>query len=183
MRSLSICLYGGASDNIPKHYVETVESLGREMAKRGHALIYGGGASGMMGAAARGVTSQGGFVIGVVPKFLNVFEPIYEECSAKIKTETMACRKEVMEENGDAFIVAPGGIGTFDEFFQVLTLKELGRHDHPVILFNFDGYYDSLVRVIDECIGVGFIRARVRELFDVCDTIDEVLDTIEAKVQ
>ena len=137
----------------------------------------------MMGAAARGVTSQGGFVTGVVPKFLNAFEPIYEDCSAKIKTETMACRKEVMEENGDAFIVAPGGIGTFDEFFQVLTLRELGRHDHPIILFNLDGYYDSLVRVIDECIGVGFIRGRVRELFDVCDTVDEVLDTIEAKAK
>ena len=183
MKKLTICLYGGASDNVPPEYIETVEELGRRMTQRGHSLIYGGGASGMMGAAARGVTSEGGSVIGVIPKFLNVFEPIYDKCTAEIKTETMACRKEVMEENGEAFIVAPGGIGTFDEFFQVLTLKELGRHNRPIVLYNFDHYYDSLVKVIRECIGVGFIRARVAELFDVCCTVDEVLDCIEAKTE
>ena len=183
MKKLTICLYGGASDNGPRKFVDIVESLGQEMARRGHALIYGGGASGMMGAAARGVTSGGGFVTGVVPKFISKFEPIYDACSAQIKTETMACRKEVMEENGNAFIVAPGGIGTFDEFFQVLTLKELGRLDSPIVLFNIDHYYDNLVQVVRECIQVGYIRPRVLELFDVCDTVESVLDTIEAKAK
>ena len=183
MNHLTICLYGGASDNVPPKYIETVEALGRAMAARGHELIYGGGASGMMGAAARGVTDRGGSVIGVVPKFLNSFEPMFDRCTAEIRTETMACRKEIMEENGDAFIIAPGGIGTFDEFFQVLTLRELGRHDKPIILFNFDHYYDTLVQLIQECVRVGFIRPRVQELFEVCSTANGVLDCIEAEAK
>ncbi|NLZ37781.1 MAG: TIGR00730 family Rossman fold protein [Clostridiales bacterium] len=179
MKKLNICMYGGASKNVAQNYYDAVTELGREIADRGHKLIYGGGASGMMGAVAKAVVDNGGLVTGVVPNFLRTLEPVYENCTILIKTETMSDRKQIMEENADAFVIAPGGIGTFDEFFQILTLKDLGRTDKPIVLFNVDGYYDSMTNVIVECTEKGFIRPHVVELYDVCPTAVSVLDTIE----
>ncbi len=182
MKRITICMYGAASDRIDQNYITAVEALGREIGKRNHKLIYGGGASGLMGACARGVSEAGGSVIGVVPCFMSSYEPIFEGCTETIKIETMGQRKQIMEDNADAFIIVPGGIGTFDEFFQVLTLRELDRLDEPIVLFNVDGFYDSLIQVIDECIGKGFIREKVRKLFSVCADSKEALDVIEAEL-
>ncbi len=138
----TICLYGAASDRISDDYRDDVFALGAEMGKRGHKMIYGAGATGLMGAAARGMDSVGGHVIGVTPHFMHELEPVYD-CTELINTETMAERKNIMEKYGEAFVIVPGGIGTFDEFFQVLTLKELGRlGKKPIVLFNVDGYYN-----------------------------------------
>ncbi len=183
MRRITICMYGAASDRIDQKYITPVEELGREIGARYHKLIYGGGASGLMGACARGVARAGGTVIGVVPGFMSSYEPIFEGCTDIIKTETMGQRKQIMEDNADAFIIVPGGIGTFDEFFQVLTLRELDRHNEPIVLFNVEGFYDSLIQVIEECIEKGFIREKVRGLFSVCATGKEALNVIETELE
>lgn len=179
MKSLTICMYGAASDNISSVFIEKVELLGEEIALRGHSLIYGGGASGLMGACARGVRKKGGKVLGVVPMFMENFEPVFEDATYMIKTKTMSERKQIMENNADAFVIAPGGIGTFDELFQVLTLAELGRTDAPIILYNVDGYYDRLIGVIQDGIQKGFIRQKVSKLFTISETPENVLDQIE----
>ena len=172
MTRLTICMYGAASDRINSIYINAANELGKEIAKRHHKLIYGG-------ACASGVLENGGEVTGVVPTFMNKFEPIKSECTEIVRTETMSLRKEVMEENADAFVIAPGGIGTFDEFFQILTLTELGRSAKPIIIYNVAGFYDDTIANIDKLIGMGFIRESVKSLFSVCETPEEVLNAVE----
>jgi len=179
----TICLYGAASSRIDDDYVEEVYLLGQEMGKRGFRMIYGAGASGLMGAAARGMTSVGGYVIGVTPRFMHKFEPIFD-CSEIIDTKTMARRKEVMEETADAFIVVPGGVGTFDEFFQILTLKELGQlGNKPIVLFNVNGYYDKLFDMMLHSNEQGFLRPALMSMFHVITDREEALDIIEKELR
>lgn len=174
-----ICLYGAASDRISDDYRDDVFALGQEMGKRGHQMIYGAGETGLMGAAARGMDSVGGHIIGVTPRFMHDLEPVYK-CTELINTETMAERKLIMEQRGDAFVIVPGGIGTFDEFFQVLTLKELGQlGNKPIILFNVDGYYNPLVDAIRYGFKRGFVRQGAMDAFQVCSTPEEVFSIIE----
>ncbi|MDO4622588.1 MAG: TIGR00730 family Rossman fold protein [Eubacteriales bacterium] len=177
-----ICLYGAASDRIQEDYIETVEELGRQIAGHGHSMIYGAGASGLMGAAARGMTEAGGYIIGVTPHFMHEFEPIYE-CTEVIDTETMAERKVIMESRADAFIVVPGGIGTFDEFFQILTLKELDRlGNKPIILLNVEGYYNELYAMMQAANAKGFFREKVMKLFSICSTPEEAMAELDAQL-
>lgn len=179
MGKLTICVYGAASDKIDTGFVTETEKLGEEIARRHHQIIYGGGASGVMGACARGAAKAGGTVIGVVPFFMDEFEIINQHCTDIIRTETMGERKEVMENNADAFIIAPGGIGTLDEFFQILTLVELGRKNAPIVIFNINGYYDDLIDFLNTCTQKGFVRERALTLFRVCTTAKDTVDAIE----
>ena len=133
---MNVTLYGAASESIDRIYIDRVEELGLALANEGHTMIFGGGASGLMGAAARGMQKGKGKIIGVIPHFIHEFEPVYDGCTELIHTETMAERKDEMEGLADAFIIVPGGIGTFDELFQILTLKVLKQHDKPIILYN-----------------------------------------------
>lgn len=183
MNGITICMYGAASNRIDRKYVEAVEEFGRRIAQRGNRLIYGGGSNGLMGACARGVISRGGVVIGVTPHFLHVMEPVFEECTETIRTESMAMRKQVMEENADAFVIVPGGIGTYDEFFQTLTLKDLGRHHKPIVLYNAYGYFDPTIHLIDEGIRSGFIGEHVAEAYTVADTIEDIFRLIEEEIE
>lgn len=178
-----ICIYGAASDRINTLFTNNVYELGRKMGKRGHGLIYGAGATGLMGAAARGMTDVGGKIIGVTPHFMHEFEPIYDKCTELIDTKTMAERKETMENGADAFIVVPGGIGTFDEFFQILTLKELGQlGNKPIALFNIGGYYNKLQEMMQYSNGTGFFREKVMSLYKISSSADEILDYIDAEL-
>lgn len=179
---MKITLYGAASDKIDTVYKDAVYELGIEMAKRNHTMIFGAGAGGLMGAAARGVTFGGGKIVGVTPHFMHEFEPIYANCTELIDTETMSERKNIMEEMADAFIIVPGGIGTFDEFFQIITLKVLGRHDKPIILFNVNGFWDNMLSVIGADIFKGFINISVASVFTVCESAKGAIDALETLV-
>ena len=141
---MNVCLYGASSNEIDKKYIAATEALGEALAKAGHGLVYGAGGCGLMGAAARGMTRCGGHIVGVAPEFLNVDGILYEHCDELVLTETMRQRKQIMEERSDAFLVTPGGIGTYEEFFEIYTLKQLGRHQKPIILYNIDGFFDGL---------------------------------------
>ena len=176
---MRICVYGAASDKINNHYKTCVELLGEEIAKRGHSLIYGAGGCGLMGACARGVVKGNGVVVGVTPHFMHDIEDVFEHCTELVNTETMAERKTYMEENADAFVIVPGGIGTYDEFFQVLTLKQLKRHNKPIVIYNINGYYDEIPSFIGSGIVKGFISPEVAEHFTICETYQDVVSVIE----
>ena len=161
---MKICLYGASSNDIPPLYISSTENLGEEIAKRGHSLIYGGGANGLMGAAARGVVRKGGSVIGVAPSFFNADGVLFKGCKEIIYTETMRERKQIMETKSDAFVMVPGGIGTFDEFFEIITLKQLGRHNKPVAIFNVNGYFDEIIAMLEKAVNQGFMTEKSRNL-------------------
>lgn len=172
-----VCIYAAASDNIDSKYIKDVEYLGKELAKDGNTLIYGAGSTGLMGAAARGFRAEDGIVIGVTPKFMKDIEPIFEDCTL-IYTDTMAERKKIMETETDAFLIAPGGVGTMDEFFQCVTLKDLGQLNKPIIIYNPDNYYTKMIEFLDDCIEKGFIKERVRDFCDVVATPEEAVKVV-----
>jgi hypothetical protein len=181
---MKICVFGASSSVIDKSYIEQVEEFGRNLAQRGHGLVYGAGASGLMGAAARGVHEKGGEIIGVVPTFfededMGVDGRIYKDCTELIKTDSMRERKRIMEDRADAFVIVPGGIGTFEEFFEILTLKQLDRHNKAIAIFNVNGYYDAMLKMLDVTIEHKFMREACRMLYKVFDNGDEVLDYVE----
>lgn len=179
---MKICVFGAASPTIDKEYIEKVEQMGRIMVSRGHSLVFGGGANGLMGAAARGVRSQGGYILGVIPQFFGdeKIEAIFDFCDELIEPETMRERKQIMEDNADAFIVVPGGIGTYEEFFEILTSKQLCRHNKPIALYNIRGYYDELRAVMEKAIEKHFIVEYCMELLEITDDLDKLFAYIEA---
>ena len=176
---MNICVYGAASNTIDKKYTDEGEELGKKIAMRGHSLVYGAGATGMMGAVSRGVEEMKGSVTGVVPEFFTNEEILNVDCTKLIRTKTMRERKQIMEDLSDAFVVSPGGIGTFEEFLEVLTLKQLNRHNKPIVLFNVSGFYNGMIEMLDEAINGNFINKECREMYPAFSTADEVLDYIE----
>ena len=176
---MNICVYGASSKTIDISFTDAGEALGYEMAKRGHTLVFGGGASGLMGAVARGITKGKGYIIGVAPRYFDVDGILYEHCNEVHVTDTMRERKQKMEDFSSAFIMTPGGTGTFDEFFEILTLKQVGRHTLPIAILNTNGYFDHLVELIEVAIAGNFMTEANRQLYKVCDTPEEVLDYIE----
>ena len=176
---MNICLYGASSNTIARSYINPTEELGTKIAERGHTLIYGGGAAGLMGAAARGVCSRGGKIIGIVPSFLNVDGILFNNCDEMIFTETMRERKQLLEEKSDAFIVTPGGIGTFDEFFEIMTLKQLGRHSKPISVFNINGYFDSIIMQLKNAVHKQFMNPESFELCFFTDNADKLINYLE----
>lgn len=178
---MKICIFGAASAHIDGIYIKKVEELGEKLAKRGHSLVFGAGATGMMGAAARGVKRGGGYIHGVIPEFFREegVEQIFEDCDKMTFTENMSERKRIMEDDADAFIITPGGIGTFEEFFEVLTLKQLGRHNKAMVIFNIDGYYDDLEKFMKTVTERKFITFKCYEMYSYFDTADAILDYIE----
>ena len=178
---MRICVYGAASPTIDPEYMELVEQMGKEMVSRGHSLVFGGGGNGLMGAAARGVRSAGGHILGVIPKFFDEenVEAIYDFCDELIQPNTMRERKQIMEDNADAFIVVPGGIGTFEEFFEILTLKQLCRHNKPIAIYNLKGYYDDINHAMEQAMKKNFIRDNSKELYFTTDNLNELFAYIE----
>lgn len=178
---MKICLFGSASNRIDPIYIEKTEKLGREIAERGHTLVFGGGGNGLMGAAARGVKAAGGEIIGVIPRFFEdqKIEAAYEDCTELILCDTMNERKQIMEDLADAFLITPGGIGTYDEFFEVLTNKQLGLHEKPIAVYNIDGFYDELETMMYKAMNKRFIKANCRMLYMTFTDREEMLGYIE----
>ncbi len=176
-----ICIYGASSPRIDKSFIDAVEILGEKLAKRGHSLVYGCGSSGMMGAAARGFKKGGGFVHGVIPNFFeeNGYEAIFYDADKITRTENMADRKEIMENECDAFIITPGGVGTFEEFFQCLTLKQLGRHSKAIAMFNVNGYFNHLSEMLAHSVKTQFVSQACNKLYELIDNDDALIEYLE----
>lgn len=175
---MKVCIFGSASQTLDEIYYTETEKLGHVLAKAGHSLIFGAGRHGMMGAAARGFLAEGAEVIGVAPKFfipMNVFQ---ENCTQIINHDTMDERKVYMETNSDAFIVTPGGIGTFDELFEVLALINLKQMDKPVIFFNINGFFTPLLNYIEDTVKMGFTSPTITDIYSVTDSAEEVAEIL-----
>lgn len=176
---MNICVYGAASDEIARSFITAGEALGYALARRGHSLIFGGGTAGLMGAVARGADRGDASIISIAPSFFDVDGILYPQCSEYIFTTTMRERKQKMEDMSDAFIISPGGIGTFDEFFEIFTLRQLGRHKKPIAILNTDGYYEPILSMLRRTAELNFMDDGNLELFYVSDDPEEILDYIE----
>ena len=178
---MKICVFGAASSKIDNCYVEAVEKLCEELAKKGHDLVFGAGASGLMGAAARGFKKGGAHITGVIPSFFKEesIEAIFEGCDELIFTETMQDRTLTMETLADAFVTVPGGIGTYEELFEILTLKQLKRHSKPIAIYNYDGYFDEFDEVMRVSIEKKFVPENGTALYKNTTSEYELIDYIE----
>ena len=172
---MKICVYGASSNEIDPKYILAGEELGREMAKQGHTLVFGGGNSGLMGAVARGVHQENGHVIGIVPRFFNVDGILYPHCDELLYTDTMSERKMKMESESDAFLVTPGGIGTLDEFFEIFTLRQLDRHKKPIAMLNTDGYYTFIQQLLEKMAKEQFLTSNCLQLLKISPDPKEIL--------
>ncbi|MGI5976401.1 MAG: TIGR00730 family Rossman fold protein [Candidatus Limivicinus sp.] len=162
---MKICIYGASSDRLEKEYFDAAAELGRLIAESGSSLVFGGGQGGLMGACAKSAGEAGGEVIGIIPKFFDEPGILYQGCTRVIYTENMRQRKEAMEKESEAFIALPGGIGTFDELFEIMTLKQLGRHSKPIALLNTLSYYTPLCSVLESTAEKGFMSRSCFKLF------------------
>ena len=176
---MKICVYCSSSDELDSKYYEEGRAFGREIAKRGHSLVYGGYCKGIMAAVAEEVHENGGEIIAVVPKVFDREGFTYEGCTSVIKTPDMNSRKKTMEAEADAIAVLPGGIGTMDEFFEALVLKTIGELDKPVGILNTGGCYDLLEQLLDKSCKDGFLDTEYRKCAKFYTDAAVMLDELE----
>lgn len=174
----NLCVFCGSSSGRDGRYREAARELGSQLAARGYGLVYGGGGIGLMGELAAATLDAGGEAVGVIPRALLEREVGHGALTKLEVVESMHERKARMAELADAFIAMPGGFGTFEEWFEIITWAQLGIHDKPCVLFNVAGYYQPLLKLIDTAVEEGFIRAQHRGLFAVANTPAEVLDCV-----
>lgn len=155
--AFSLCVYCGSRPGAEPDYAQAATAVGQWIAEQGGQLVYGGGHNGLMGLMADACLAAGGRVIGVIPKALVEKEWAHTGCTELHIVDNMHERKRVMAEHADAFLALPGGIGTFEEFFEVWTWRQLGYHDKPVGLLNLNGYYDSLLAFLAHSVQQGFM--------------------------
>lgn len=175
----NICVYGSSSDAIDQVYLEDAYKMGQELAKAGYGLVFGAGNMGVMGASARGAHSVGGKVIGVLPHFMNLPGIPYSTCDELLLTDTMRERKQLMETLSEVFVAAPGGIGTFEEFFEMITLKQLGQHEKAIVLLNTNNYYTGLSQMIEHCVHAHFAKPPTLDLYYMASSVEAAMAYIE----
>ena len=177
----SVCVYCGSSFGNRPEYRAAAEAFGRLLGESGVRLIYGGGSVGLMGVTAQAALDAGGQVTGIIPRFLDELEVGMTGLTELVLTEDMHTRKNRMAELAGGFVVLPGGLGTLDETFEILTWRQLELHSKPVVLLNIAGYWDHFVHLLEHQAAEGFVRPRHLELFQVVDTVEEVLPALAAR--
>lgn len=178
---LSVCVFCASADGLPEVYLDAARRLGAELARRGHRLVYGGGNVGLMGEVARAVHAGGGKIFGAIPRSLVDRELAYGPADELLVTETLRERKAAMDARADAFIALPGGFGTLEELLEVVTLRQLGLHDRPIVLLNVAGYWDPFLALVRSLLEQGFAPRGEGELFEVADTAEKALDLAESQ--
>lgn len=174
----ALCIYCGASKDVDPRHLQKAHELGRVTAEKNVELVYGGGHSGMMGAAADGALSAGGRVIGIIPEHLMEREAAHKGVTEMVVVESMHVRKQKMFERADAFCILPGGLGTLDETFEIITWKQLGLHDKPVVLLNLYGFWQPLLEMVERQVEGGYLHDDPAYLFSLADDIDGVFSAI-----
>lgn len=175
----SIAVFCGSSRGTNPNFATQAELLGRTLAKRGIELVYGGSNVGLMCLLADGALSEGGEVTGVIPWFLRDREIAHTGLTRKIDVETMHERKQLMYDLCEGVIALPGGFGTMDELFEVITWAQLGIHSKPIAVLNIDGYYDFLTDLLRTMIDNGLLREEYRNILMIGDSIEEILTMME----
>ena len=177
---MNVCVFGASSNYIDEKYLNIAHDLGTALANAGMSLVFGGGSTGVMGAVARGAHENGGKILGVAPRFMVKFNVLYEENCTEFKfTETMAERKAYMEEHADAFVIAPGGIGTYEEFFEVFTLKQLDQHNKAIVILNAFGYYDEMLEMLNKSVKENFLSEDSIKLVKVFTEVEPIINYLK----
>jgi len=176
----SVCVYCGSSNRVGPRFLDAASELGRVIGQAGLELIYGGGRVGLMGRVADGVLVGGGRVTGIIPRHLHEREVAHQGVSELLIVETMHERKQLMAERADGFVVLPGGYGTLDEMFEIITWRQLGLHDKPLVLVDLDGYWAPLVGLLDRIIESGFAQEECRDLYHIVRDIPDILPALQA---
>jgi uncharacterized protein (TIGR00730 family) len=175
----TICVYCGSSSDIAESFKQAARDLGHGIARRKMNLVYGGGRLGLMGITADSALAGGTTVTGIIPEHLQTREIRHDGLSETIVVDSMHTRKRLMAERSDAFVVMPGGLGTLDEAFEILTWKQLSLHDKPVVIANIDGYWDLFLNLVDHMIEIGFVKPVHRQTFTVANSVDEIFGLLE----
>lgn len=170
-----ITVFCGSSDGHQNIYKTRSYELGKKLAQQKTVVVYGGASIGVMGAVADGALENGGEVIGVIPSFLSTKEIAHHSLTELIQVETMHERKMKMHELADGFIILPGGIGTLEEFFEILTWAQLGLHKKPIAIYNVNEYYNDLIHFIDQMVNNGFLKPIHKKLILVSDNETDLL--------
>jgi uncharacterized protein (TIGR00730 family) len=176
----SVCVYCGASTGASSTFLQIATDVGRALGEHRIRLVYGGGGIGLMGAVADAALAAGGDVVGIIPQHLQRAELGHRGLTELKIVDTMHTRKRMMFDLSEAFIVLPGGMGTLDETFEIITWRQLGMHDKPIILLNHEQYWDPFLGLVDHVIGNGFARPAARQLFSVASSIGRLFDLLEA---
>ncbi len=179
MKYKSIALFCGSATGHNPAYVEQARALGQRMVDQGLTLYYGGGCIGLMWATAEVMMQNGGTVIGVAPDFFTRNHVLAENITKMIFVKTMSERKQLLEKEADAFVALPGGYGTMDELFEILTDSQLGMHTKPIVLYNFNGFYDPLIAQLERFSEEGFLRPFHHKLLLVATTLDELFECLD----
>ena len=175
-RSRAICVFCASSESVDEIFKTTALELGRELGRRGFDLVYGGASIGLMGCVARGVHEEKGKVIGVLPEFFKTKDIEYSEADELIVTHDMRERKAMMDKKSDAFIVLPGGIGTLEEAMEILSMRQLGLTDKPLIFINTQGFYERLCTVFEEMVGLKFAKPNIMDMCEMVPDPQSALD-------
>ena len=174
----SVCLFCGSSDLSDPAYTAAARAFGEQTAQAGWRLVSGGGGVGLVGASARAAHEAGGRVLGVMPGFLRSRERLFDEVETLI-VPSMHERKTIMYDQSDAFVVAPGGVGTLEEVIEVLSWKRLDLHSKPVIFLNLNGFWEPLLAVMEHSIAEGMTPATFRQAWVVCDTVEAAIAAMQ----
>lgn len=176
----SICVFCGSRAGALPIYAQDARAFGQRIAERGWRLVYGAGDVGIMGEVARAAITHGAPAFGVIPTHLMQTEQGKRNLATLVITETMHERKKVMFANSDAIVMLPGGAGSLDEFFEVLTWAQLGLHRRPIVLLNTGGYWEPLIALVDHVIAQGFAEPSLRQFFQMVDSVAQVENALSA---
>ena len=165
--AFSICVYCGSRTGEDPRFAQTAQAVGAWIGRHHGQLVYGGGNNGLMGLVADATLQAGGRVVGVIPESLVIREYAKRDCTELHVVQSMHERKQMMAERADAFVALPGGIGTFEELFEVWTWRQLGYHDKPIGVVNVAGYYDRLIEFLDSSVSAGFMGPWQMDLLQV----------------
>lgn len=180
-KALNLCVFCGSRSGTDPDFERFAAELGEMMAKAGIGLVYGGGAIGLMGAVSNGVLKHGGRVLGVIPEFLSGREIAHQQAEM-IVVPDMHTRKRKMFERSDAFCVLPGGVGTLEEFFEIVTWRQLAVHNKPLLVANWNGYWDHLIGLGKAVESGGFAYGPMNELFSVVSSVGDILPTLSREL-
>ncbi|MCG8493674.1 MAG: TIGR00730 family Rossman fold protein [Sneathiellales bacterium] len=176
----SLCVYCGSRMPAEPAISEAAKNLGTQLGQNGIQLVYGGGHVGLMGITADATLDAGGKVIGIIPEHLHDIEVGHENLTELYVVDSMHTRKQMMFEKSDAFVVLPGGIGTLDETFEMITWRQLKLHDKPIILVNYLGYWQPFLDLMDHMINQGFVETEVFSYFQVVEGLEEILPALKS---
>jgi len=176
----SICVFCGSSGRVDEAYRQAATQFGTLVGEKGFDLVYGGGRVGLMGMTADAALAAGASVLGVIPKFLKDYEVGHDGLNELIVTDNMHDRKRIMYERSDAFVILPGGLGTMDETFEVVTWTQLGLSAKPVVIANINGFWDPLVALVDHLVETGFARDENRSIMQIADSVEDIFPKIAA---